>query len=402
MSWRWAIASLGLLASALAATSLRPVARPSTPSHAEVPALTGRVYAQRVVELHLKSPDGKVVGRAHPGAVVVVQPVDARHVRVALPEPGREKGTLWLLAERSGFTRSFVRAVPPEFPPESRLVRAVVATELFPEEESQDSFAVTICGEVHVLQAARGHGDFVSQVHENVELMGWTSAPVLSLAWSCNTRRIARANGRLLLRGGATTLDEEEVTSIPPSFVTWSFERSDGGPDAFQKKVTAGTTYFLLSPEPGTRAGKCYEWKFVPRGAETVLVRRLPLIEDGKRVHASYGVGYDRGVLSLTGPHYHAQPLDRDARAPSVGGYRCARRQEVAGVTDDLVRFAYAGHDDLAWHPDDEEHWYAKAADCEAARQKYDAALAADRDARPPGGPHVDECFGAFGEKDDR
>jgi hypothetical protein len=46
----------------------------------------------------------------------------------------------------------------------------------------------------------------------------------------------------------------------------------------------------------------------------------------------------------------------------------------------------------VAWHPDDEEHWFTTKEACREAAERAIAALRENPEAVPPGGAHID-CY---------
>lgn len=399
---RWAGGSLALLFTALVASVLWPLPVPRVDRSPPPAMLLGRVYASRVVELCLDSPTGVVVGHAHPGAIVEIEPVDGEHVRVAMPlawSPSSEE-RIWLYADHGGFTRSYVKPIPPTFPASSRLVRHVSGNALSVDVTTREVFAKTVCGDVHWLESSKFEDrSRVAQVIGNVVLEGWTWDPAIPNVMGCFvTRQVFPRDGRFLLSGGATEADEQMVSSIPAGFVTW------GSPAEVERQIVPGLTVHLLTQKPSGK-GTCHEWRVErePGDARALtFARKEPLLYEGRRAYEYFGLQLRRDGpaddrwIDLTGPNYAARPL-----GPAVGGYRCGIGYRPLGVLDGALRVARGvSLSAIAWSPDDEERWYPTRAACDAARATLDAAVAADRNATPPGGIHRD-CFGVWGEKDE-
>lgn len=76
-----------------------------------------------------------------------------------------------------------------------------------------------------------------------------------------------------------------------------------------------------------------------------------------------------------------------------LGGYPYTFPYAFVGATADALRLWPAGFpsDDLiAWHPDDEEHWFFTKQACLEAAERATDAIRRDPEAQPPGGIHFD------------
>jgi hypothetical protein len=101
----------------------------------------------------------------------------------------------------------------------------------------------------------------------------------------------------------------------------------------------------------------------------------------------------------LAGPHF-SKPASSPSESAGAGGYRCGIEYSFVGATGDALRMLtgpWSSNEGLvAWHADDEEHWYLSAESCEAAARAASRVPPAESKTLP-GGFHVD-CFDELNE----
>ncbi|HKY38392.1 MAG TPA: hypothetical protein VJN18_20755 [Polyangiaceae bacterium] len=362
------------------------------------------LYAQRDGDLHLDSLAGPVVGRIHAGAFVSVAPVDERAFAVMLPGFRRESSTgpttIVAFVDRGTLGPERVAAGKP--PIEGRLLRDVPpGLDLYPTRDAASAvFANPLCGDARVV--VQGHDmSRVSQYFGGVELLGWAVGALdfKRGPFRCSVRTVSREDGRLVLRPGPTAADRIDLASVPAEFVT-----SDPyAKEELSRRMKLGGSVHWLTQVAG--AAQCREWRFermqkVAKRANGVVFEGLlnrvePLVVDGDKVRAAFSVGYTpresgSSETTLAGPHW----FSRDGKKLR-GGYSCMIGYAFVGATSNALRMLPGSAPDarlVAWHPDDEEHWFTTKQACLDAAQRANEVLGRDPEAHPPGGVHVD-CF---------
>lgn len=152
------------------------------------------LHARRVVDLRLGAPDGEVVGRLHPGALVSVAPDAAAGTwLVAVPRyTDANGGPLLAHVERDALGPEPRPIVPPVLPGE---VHRDFSLTLWRDDASNAFVNRTLCGDFHVTED-RGRLR-VTQYHAGVELTGRLD---FSVPWSWGDRGEHGFLGRLVFR----------------------------------------------------------------------------------------------------------------------------------------------------------------------------------------------------------
>ena len=372
------------------------------------------LYVQRQTDLHQHSPDGPVIARAHPGAFLSVAPSGANHFWVALPAfradfVGSEKQIV-AVADADAFgtaPRPLQRPAP-----EGRLVEDFSPNgALWPTSSVEGSapFAVTLCGDIHVLSEEERRSR-ISQHHAGVDLLGWFEFPIEFARGPirCKLRVVFKNGATLMLTGAGSTAADRVPISAPPE----GFVRADlTGGDAFADRLTRRLpVHWLTRAKSGTPT--CTEWSFErvrkgtpPSAGFEGRMRRSPVVVNGERVVPTFDFKYQPaderrgGTLTLAGPHF-SKPASSPSESGGAGGYRCGTEYSFVGTTGDALRMLsgpWSSNERLvAWHADDEEHWYVSSESCEAAARAASRAPPAESKTLP-GGFHVD-CYDELNE----
>jgi hypothetical protein len=337
------------------------------------------------VELHAGAPDGPVVGRAFPGAVLDVTPDGRGHARIKVPRAHDA-----LFAEADAFGSIPKPDVAPA--PTGRLLKDMPGIELTAVPYTGKWFAETACGEIRV---SASDPRLVSQFVRGVELTGYADWP-LEMARGpirCALRTVTReTDGRWTLARGTTAGDADEVRAVPDGFVHDDPAAADDLAPLF---ANGGSVYWLHASEARVA---CKKWTFGKVHDELggVLALEPPIKVDGQRAFASFLTGYDgpKRELLLLGPHFSSRPRDRASMRADLGGYRCGTTYTFVGAREGALRMFPGGPGPrtIAWHPDDEELWYRSEEACARAETTAREALARAPDATPPGGVHLD-CY---------
>lgn len=359
------------------------------------------LYAQRAAELRHGAADGPVIGSIAAGAFVSVggllDGASAGAVPIALPGftlPGSDaaRSALAIVSREALGSEPQPLAASPSAPPGARWIRDFPAgVALSPSAGSEESFAETLCGDVLVFEQQPPRAR-IAQAHAGVEVRGWVDADVRFHRGPvrCTLRVVYREQDRLISAAGTTAADREVVPAVPEGYVrrseTW-------GEHLLEKLRRRAPLYWLVR---GPNGGSCQAWtpSALAFGADGNVTGRL----NGARrtLHAgpatpSFTLEYRAarpdapGELTLLGPHWTSK-----AGSEASSGYRAASVYTIVGASAEALRVFPANLSDsvVAWHPDDEERWFANDASCQAAARAVDAALRAN-ERNPPGGVHI-------------
>jgi hypothetical protein len=372
------------------------------------------LYAQRQADLHDQSAKGPVIGRVYPGAFVSVAPSSPGYLNIALPAfradfVGSQKQVV-AVVDAAAFDSAPVPLQGPS--PEGQLLRdfsinaPLWAAEVMP--ELSQPFVATLCGDIRVLSVGAQRSR-VSQYHAGVEVVGWYGFPIdvaqYCPLYRCKQRVVFQDGPALSLTGtGTTQADKIQISSPPDGFVHAELTSSDALAGRIKGRLPV---YWLTQSKAHT--ARCSKWTFdgvtTRKGDSSVSVvegrmRGDPLVLEGERTLPSFAVTYEPadpghgGTLTLKGLHFN-----KLGSPPGTVGdpnsYRAITAYSFVGTTKDALRMfngEWSVNKGLvAWHPDDEEHWFFSAEACAAAASAASSALSAGSET-PPGGFHVD-CF---------
>jgi alkanesulfonate monooxygenase SsuD/methylene tetrahydromethanopterin reductase-like flavin-dependent oxidoreductase (luciferase family) len=240
----------------------------------------------------------------------------------------------------------------------------------------------------------------VSQYHRGIEIVASIDGPLEFRRgmMRCSLRTVSQQGEGFALSTGPTRPNEVPVASIPPGFVGLSSAPDDALLAAMKAEARL---YWLVALRDHAR---CVEWRFKSSRARQragkypgYLVRRQPILDERTPMTASFSFEYDANLpekerkLVLFGPHFHRKG---QSLATPGGGYRCGIGYGFVGATDSALRMLPGGPPGelIAWHPDDEEHWYLREQDCLDAARSASEFLVGSPEGDPPGGVHID-CF---------
>jgi hypothetical protein len=215
----------------------------------------------------------------------------------------------------------------------------------------------------------------------------------------CSLRTVSQQGKAFALSTGPTRPNDVPVASVPPGFVGLSSAPDDALLAAMKAEARL---YWLVALRDHAR---CVEWRFQTSRARQreggkfpgYLVRRERSLDEGTPMTISFSFEYDVNLpekerkLVLFGPHFHRKG---QSLATPGGGYRCGIGYGFVGTTDRALRMLPGGPPGalIAWHPDDEEHWYFREQDCLDAARSASEFLVRAPEGDPPGGVHID-CF---------
>jgi hypothetical protein len=375
------------------------------------------LYAQKRADLHYESENGPVIGRIYPGAFVSVAPARPPaapgYLEIALPAiraPNAGQTQVVAIVEASALGTSPQPLQGPSA--EGRLVRDfVMSSPLWAAEIAPDSvppFASTLCGDIRVLALGERRTK-ISQYHAGVELIGWYDYLIdvdnycpLHL---CNQRFVVQRGQSLTLTGtGTTTADTTPIASPPEGFVHAELSDKDPLAERIKRRLPV---YWLVKTK--AHSARCSRWIFdgVTESKAESGTRKLegrmrsdPIIVDGNKTLPSFELSYEPGnherggTLMLAGLNFNRQGAPPGAQVEG-NSYRGMIAYSFVGTTKDALRMldgVWSSNKVLvAWHPDDEEHWFLSAEACTAAANAAASALRADPE-RLPGHFHMD-CF---------
>jgi hypothetical protein len=367
---------------------------------------TGRglmLYAQRVGDIHWRSPEGLLYGRLHPGAFVSVIPTDRMVVRIGNLPFGHEPGPFVLYVDRDLLGTQPREPAPIKAPEDTRAVRwpfGVMGWIADPDKVNiQVAWTAVRCEDVWVSRDLTR----VSQYIRGVEAIGIADGitarrPTIQLHdYPCPAHFIARRGSELIW----TETDNPEkpaqprvLLRIPDGFKAFAPAPDDPLGHAIDQ---GASLYWLLDDGTGP---KCDEWSFRlkrPRqsaaehpGREGRLVRRAKW--EGET--AWYPMSFlpsegDRpavlhlGTIMLSG--------GGTLKCECVSDYSLLRADN-----DELEVIARSLPEGLvAYDPAEAERWFLSPAKCEAARTEAERALQRDGSIAPRLGIHA--AIAAFG-----
>lgn len=282
-------------------------------------------------------------------------------------------------------------------PPTARVVRDYPADiALAPTATSDEPFAATLCGDIRVLDQQPPRA-LIAQSHAGVELRGWVDAPVDLRRGPvrCTLRQVYRQGDRLFSIDGTTAADRAVVAAAPSNYVS----RDPMHREHLLGVLRNGTpVHWLVAGEHGA---SCQAWTpgalqpDTEPGIYTTALSGPPLASAATLGVPSFTVRYRAatpqapGELVLFGPHF-ARPENARLEETTASGYRSGSVYTIVGATPDALRVFPSSLSDsvVAWHPDDEEHWFFSDASCRAAARAAEPALKA-HERTPPGGFHI-------------
>lgn len=269
-------------------------------------------------------------------------------------------------------------------------------------------FVVTLCGDIRVL-AVGAQRTKISQYHAGVEISGWYDFPI-DVDGYCPLHRckprVVFKDGLVLSLGGTgpTRADRVQITSPPLGFVTPGLSNHDALAERIVRRLPV---YWLTQTKAHT--ARCSKWIFARVashpgddrvGALSGGMRGEPIVIEGERTVPSFAFTYEPsdqqrgGTLTLVGLNFN-KVNSRATATTETNGYSATTVYSFVGTTNNALRLLdgdWASNESLvAWHPDDEEHWFLSAEACTAAAQTASAELSAGAEA-PSGGLHRD-CF---------
>jgi hypothetical protein len=361
------------------------------------------LYAQEPSELHDGAPDGPVIGTLGAGAFVSVASLDAEWVQVAIPafaKPSAPSGSPLVAFVRAAALGAEPKVLAPVATPPAaaRVVRDYPADiPLAPTAASDEAFAATLCGDIRVLDEQPPRA-LIAQSHAGVELRGWVDAPVQLQRGPvrCTLRQVYRQGDQLISIDGTTAADRAVVTAVPSHYVSLDPTHGEHLLDVLRK---ATPLHWLVSNEHGAT---CQKWKpstlkpDTEPGMYTGKLSGAPLASAAKLGVPSFTWRYRAATpqapaeLVLFGPHFARAKKPARPKQESSSGYRSGSVYTVVGATPEALRVFPAPLSDsvVAWHPDDEEHWFFSDASCRAAARAAEPALKAN-ERTPPGGVHI-------------
>ena len=363
------------------------------------------LHVAKVSELRLLSPEGPVIGRVHPGAVVRILERRAEHVAFELPfrsANGHERVVGWV--HRAALATEPVPRAPVAL--RGRVVRDFSAALTYGKQRTP--FATTLCGEILLpdddpsrtvpgsSMLARtlledgvwDDGDPIHQqrwrraiqVEAGVEIAGETEW-ILGNAGPihCAARVVEDRPSGWFRTGGREP--DRRVEALPASWIRVTAAPSDAFADLATEKARV---HWLVQTREGP---SCRAWTLEARRAsaggeprfEGRLVRRVSTPTE--LVVHSYPLSYEAarpgsfGSLGLLGPYkttYAAGRVDQS-------GWKCAHSLAFARRSGDTLELLRSRLDAVvAYHPDDVERWYLTEEACESARQAALRALSKD------------------------
>jgi hypothetical protein len=359
------------------------------------------LYAQRSAELHHGTPDGPVIGAIAAGAFVSVAVLPGGFVQIAVPGftlPSSSPAAPVLAVVRADVLGAEPQTLEPSArvgtSPGARLVRDFPAgVPLEPAAASNEPFAASLCGDARVL-AEQPPRALIAQAHAGIELRGWVDADVHFHRGPvrCTLRQVFREHDRLISIDGTTAADRAVVPAVPPGYV--SADPTHAEP-LLPRLRHGDSLHWLVRGESGAT---CQAWapsavRPAPEaGTFEGALRSIPRKIQGTPVTPSFTLKYRAaaasapGELVLFGPHFKTS---RGAES-NAGGYRAGSVYTIVGATPNALRVfpSSLSASVVAWHPDDEEHWFTSDAACQAAARAAAPALQKG-DPNPPGGFHI-------------
>jgi hypothetical protein len=244
-------------------------------------------------------------------------------------------------------------------------------------------------------------------LHGGVELLAWAKGPLEMNRGPirCSPRIVSREKGRLRLHPGPTAIDRVDIDRVPDGFVRPDPAARD---ELLHLVTNGGSVHWLTANKEGAL---CREWRFerartspAASGATGALLEgRVTRVEaatiDGVRLFPSFGYGYRTGApaerreISLGGPHWLERAGGGKRDGDTRGGATCVARYAFIGITAGALRMlpgSAPGEDTVAWHPDDEEHWFANRQACLTAAERATLSMRRDPEGQPSGGVHMD------------
>ena len=245
-------------------------------------------------------------------------------------------------------------------------------------------------------------------------MRGWYDFPIdiahYCPLYRCKQRVVFQDGPALWVTGtGSTQADKQPISSTPAGFV--HAELTDN--DALAERIKRNLPVYWLT-QSKSHAARCSKWTFdgvsERKGQSGVAVlegrmRGAPIVLDHERTVPSFALSYEVAnqelgrTLTLRGLNFN----ELGSRPGTVGApnsYRATLAYSFVGITKNALRLFNgewsANKSLVAWHPDDEEHWYLSAEACAAAASAASSALAAGSESLP-GGFHVD-CFSELNE----
>jgi hypothetical protein len=367
---------------------------------------TGRglmLYAQRVGDIHWRSPEGLLYGRLHPGAFVSVIPTDRLVIRIGGLPFGHEPGPFVVYVDREVLGTEPRETAPPKAPADTRAVRwpfGVMGWIADPDViHIQVAWTAIRCEDVWVSRDLTR----VSQYIRGVEAIGIadnvvTRSPAIQLHdYPCPAHFIAQHGSQLMW----TETDNPEkpaeprtVQRIPDGFRTFELPASDPLGHAIEQ---GASLYWLTDDGSGP---KCDEWSFRLKGLRHGanghprragrLVRRVKWDGEITWFPMTYLPSEDRrpavlhlGTVELSG--------GGTLKCECVSDYAILRADD--GELEVIARSLPEGL--VAYDPAEAERWFLSPAKCEAARSAAAQALERDGSIAPRLGFHA--VINAFG-----
>jgi len=345
------------------------------------------LYAQRVGEIHWRTPEGLLYGRVHPGAFVSVVPMDGLMVRIGNLPFKPDQGPLVVYVNRESLGTEPRELASLKAPVDTRSMRWSVPISGWiadPDEPNmKPAWSSKPCEDVWVSRDLKR----VSQYVRGVEVIG--IADSLTAPWptidagggiSCPGRFIAHRGAQLVLcettkpDNPNKPAEPRVVERIPEGYRTFELPKGDPLGNAIEQGASA---YWLTDDGSGP---KCDQWSFRlddPRHRAKGRKGRLVRHEKWDRETAWFPMSYlpseekrlavlHLGTIMLSGGGTMKCPCESD--------YAILRADE-----GELEVISQPPPDDIiAYDPSQTERWFLSAEKCQVARTQ--AAEALERD----------------------
>jgi hypothetical protein len=171
------------------------------------------LWAQRPVDMHLDSPDGAVIGRLHPGAMVGVVPFGPAHFIIAVPRYRLNGGgPLYAYVERDALASApSVEAAPVQSGEVLHDFAAVIRL------GHGDVYVQLLCGDLRRRPDGR-----ISQYYRGVEIRGTDTRGLMGEAIEgrrgqarCPPPHVYRDTSGFFLHDGRDGLDRTPLSELP-------------------------------------------------------------------------------------------------------------------------------------------------------------------------------------------